>query len=66
MRLCTCVYVFVFICVYVCISVHACIFRRVRTFLCADESFTLFHGISTFVGYLMPNPSLKKNCSDTI
>ena len=27
---------------------------------------SLFIGISTFIGYLMPNPFLKKNSSSTI
>ena len=28
--------------------------------------FDLFNGISTYLGYLMPNPSLEKNSSGTI
>ena len=28
--------------------------------------FGFFNGISTFVGNLLPQPSMKKNCSDTI
>ena len=29
-------------------------------------SFSFFYGISTFLDYLMPKPSLEKNSSDTI
>ena len=37
--------------------------KSVCLFVCL---FSLFNGISTFVGYLMPKPSFKKNSSDTI
>ena len=50
-----CVYVYIkeFICMYICVCVSAYLFVL------------LFNGISTFMGYLMPNPSLK-NSSDAI
>ena len=31
-----------------------------------DDDDSLFNGLSTLVGYLMPKPSLLKNSSDTI
>ena len=49
----------IYVCVYVCVCVCVCVhiwFGLV----------SLFNGISTFVGYLMPNLFFEKNSSGTI
>ena len=49
-----------------------CLFKRLWLFCntilksCIRFRFLCFNGISTFVGYIMPKPSLKKDSYDTI
>ena len=48
------IYIYIYIYIYVCVCVY------IYTYLC------LFNGISTFLGYIMPNPSFEKNSRGTI
>ena len=60
--MCRCVYMYV--CIYM-VWCSVCIYTCVCVF-CDMVYILLFNGISTFLGYLMPNPSFPKNCSSTI
>ena len=51
--ICLCIYVFIYICIYVCIYIDIYIFIYVGWLFG-------FYVISTFVGYLLPNPFLYK------
>ena len=66
---CVCVCVCVDICIYVCANINMCIYTClymcVHKYMFGFGLFSLFNGISTFVGYLMSNPFLT-NSSGTI
>ena len=61
-----CVCVRVCMCVYVCVRI--CVYKYVYTqiYIYIYCLVSLFNGISTFVGYVIPKPFSKKNSSGTI
>ena len=53
-------------CMYVYECMCACIHAYVYEHACVFGLVSLFNGISTLMGYLMPKSSIQKNSSDTI